>query len=85
MTSVWVVGSCARGTAALGSDIDLLVDGPGSWNPIVMQELQESLSALLARDVDIIVPEVVATARATDFAASLDHDRIPLTSVMRGD
>ncbi len=52
--SVYVFGSVARGEAAPGSDIDLLVEWPGPGGLIQFVRLKNRLEDLLGRPVDLV-------------------------------
>jgi predicted nucleotidyltransferase len=72
-SNVRVFGSVARGTAQLGSDVDLLVDFEPGRTLVDHVGLWRELEALLGRRVDLL-----STGGLTDRDDDIRSDAVPL-------
>lgn len=75
MTSVRVIGSVARGTDRVDSDIDLLVDFDASSRGLFpVLDFQDAVAALLNEKVDVSVRQLLTPA----VARTAMRDEVPL-------
>ena len=77
---IWLTGSVARGDAARGSDVDLLIESDNSFDVFL---LGHWWTAVLGRQVDVLHPTLVC-AQGRKFRASVWRDAIPLHHYRRG-
>ena len=62
VSEIGVFGSCVRGEDTADSDLDILVDTGGSLDFFDFLELEEHLSALTAKKVDLVQRRVLKPA-----------------------
>lgn len=74
-TNVRVFGSVARGEATTDSDIDLLVDAPRPTGLFALAGLEQELTDLLGRRVDVLPS---SAAESTPHLRDVFRDAVPL-------